>query len=316
MSRVGLGWLALAWSCAGCALAEAGAREEAIIGGEPATAEQIHGTVALAWVRSESELFACTGTLIAPSMVVTAAHCVLVADPATGAITRRAEPAEMLVIAGALRPFEEAPPSAFHRVARISPHPGWPRYTGPAPSGLGRYDDIATVHLERPVTAVLPVRVLPLARVEEVLPPGATVTMSGYGRRAPDEGSESGTLYIADTPLLERSPFEMLVGGGENPDGCFGDSGGPVYVVASDGLYLAGAISRSRHDAPAPCGHGGVHTLVPAYLDWIESTSRPPPIEIFGGNCGVGRRGARGVAVALGLGVALVLARRRQRRCV
>src|SRR5262249_22116808 len=62
-----------------------------------------------------------------------------------------------------------------------------------------------------------------------------------------------------------------IVAGMHGKDACHGDSGGPAYVVRSDGQLLLGGIT-SR--GPDPCGQFGIYTRVPEHMDWIRATVR------------------------------------------
>ena len=70
----------------------------------------------------------------------------------------------------------------------------------------------------------------------------------------------SGTEIVAGAPSL-------------NKDTCNGDSGGPMYVVTSDGgLYLAATVSRATGTPGIrPCGDGGIYVRIDGpVLKWIQ----------------------------------------------
>ena len=116
------------------------------IGGAAATEGQIASAVALLDAKTGELL--CTGTLIAPTVVASAAHCVAIEDLTTHAIHEKA-PGELLVVAGALDVMA-ATPDQRHEIARIIRHPGYP---GPIsdmdPDGLGEEDDLCLLFLTR-----------------------------------------------------------------------------------------------------------------------------------------------------------------------
>ena len=74
----------------------------------------------------------------------------------------------------------------------------------------------------------------------------------------PKYGADQQTEFVAGAPLLDR-------------DSCNGDSGGPAYIQAEDGWYLAGATSRATASSRRPCGDGGIYTTVSAHLEWVRS---------------------------------------------
>jgi secreted trypsin-like serine protease len=67
-----------------------------------------------------------------------------------------------------------------------------------------------------------------------------------------------------------KTESEFFAGGRNLPDTCKGDSGGPAFIKDQDGrLLLAGITSRGA----VGCDQGGVYTLVPAFLPWINGVT-------------------------------------------
>lgn len=70
-----------------------------------------------------------------------------------------------------------------------------------------------------------------------------------------------------------RPGLEMVIPGSAGRDTCSGDSGGPVYELASDGtscfFRLIAVTSRRVADAVSPCGSGGIYARVDAADGWI-----------------------------------------------
>lgn len=236
----------------------------AIVGGQPATTDQIAATVALIYNNQAH----CTGTLIQPQVVVTAAHCLV--DPETG---QTLEPQSMHIGAGALD-LHQAAPNAFHPAAAIAVHGG---YQGTAiqtsdPDGMGEVHDIGLVFTSTPI-ATLPVApIAPMESIDVLLPQGGAVIISGYGFTSTNFNEPPlAQLYIAQAPYVRRTATELFAGGPGYADTCSGDSGGPVYAIsASNEVFLVGATSRSGASATTACGDGGVYTLLPAYASWIS----------------------------------------------
>jgi uncharacterized protein (TIGR03382 family) len=251
-----------------------------IVAGERAAADELLSTVAL--VDPGSGGFFCTGTLVAPTVVITAAHC-MVREDQSGWVG----PDELAVAAGLL--LTPAPAAQRLAVARLAVHPGYAHFDegdGLDPSGLGRLDDIAVLVLEQPVVAQAPTPILPVALLDGLVP-GLDLVISGYGITDLNEANdEAGRLHIGSTRLVRRSGHELLAGGPGVADTCNGDSGGPMYWTVDGQRYLVGATSRSAHDASAMCGDRGLYALVPAYAGWIDEVvadgpaahAAPPPV--------------------------------------
>ncbi|MFT7834626.1 trypsin-like serine protease [Saccharothrix sp. BKS2] len=193
----------------------------------------------------------CSGTLVAPGAVVTAAHC------ARGGCGQRVFSGEDVKAPGAGRVVA---------VREAVVHPSY--------GSSGPYGDIAVLLLAEPLdTAPRP-----------IAPAGALagasfVRLVGYGNTDFQGRAGYGRRRVVDVPLAGRLPgygahpdTEFVAGApGLDRDSCNGDSGGPAYVSVGDRWLLAGATSRATDDAVRPCGDGGVYTLVPAYAEWVGS---------------------------------------------
>ena len=192
----------------------------------------------------------CTGTLVAPNVVVTAGHC-----------ERGGCGSRIFVGTNVDRPREG-------RIVKVKDRAAHAGYKPPRDQ-----DDIAVLVLEDDVTGVTPrpiasAAALAKARSVRVVGYGYTDTggSTGYGLRrlvdvplagnAKKFGGDPRTEFVAGAPFLDK-------------DSCNGDSGGPAYVYQRGRWLLAGATSRATSSAVRPCGDGGIYTTVDAYRDWI-----------------------------------------------
>ena len=261
-----------------------------VLEGRPAEAAPF-AAVALLRRDSAQEWFAfCSGVLLAPTEVVTAAHCSVDSD---GTLH---QPEAVLVVAGDSRP--EAPGARRLVVQSIAVLPGFDgKAMGRQPDGLIRpaaARDLAVWTLAQPVTAPVAV-LLQTSAGEEFLRDGEAITITGFGQRDPWESPwASHEFAVAQTPFRLRVTLaarervridgraelrtishdvagltagEFYAGGTLRPDTCKGDSGSGAFVTAADGsLRLVGITSRGT----ARCGDGGVYTFVPAFTDWLS----------------------------------------------
>ncbi len=192
----------------------------------------------------------CTGTLVAPNVVVTAGHC-------HGGCTDRVFVGDNV---------EQLDAGTVIEVADAVRHPDYD-------------DDSLTSDLSVLILAEdAEVKPRPLAE-EGVLEAAQTVRLAGYGNTDVDSMGGYGLRRMVDVPLASNDPkfgadadTEFVAGAPFlDRDSCNGDSGGPAYVRAGDDWYLVGATSRATESAIRRCGDGGIYTRVLAYEDWIRS---------------------------------------------
>ncbi len=234
-----------------------------VVGGRPSLPSEMESTVAIldgtTFILDYQDAY-CTGTMIAPRLTLTAAHCV---DFQSAGSVR---------VAGGYLGSGDFGSADVARVERIIVHedydPALLNHPG-TPEGLGEVNDIALLVLETPMTALKPAPILPMDRVGELMPPGSPSFVSGYGQT--DNGTH-GTLYLADVIVELTTATEILTTVNDDEgDTCFGDSGGPLYVNDATETFVSGVTSRVRDDANVSCGEGGIYTLASAYLDWIAT---------------------------------------------
>lgn len=246
-----------------------------VVGGWAATTDQIFATVEIR--HSGFSAGFCSGTLIAPQLVVTAAHCAVVELEA--GVFRTADPGSLQVVGGHLA-SRAAVPSMMRSVSEVRVHEEYDHEfvmgrsrDGAGQGGIGSPNDIALLFLSSPFEDLPNAPTLTEERELAVVHHGDLAYVAGYG--VYDLQDElSGELYISDAIIDIIGRQELLTRRTDQlGDSCYGDSGGPLYVPTEEGDFLVGLVSRGRSDVKRDCGDGGVYTLLSAYRPWIEETA-------------------------------------------
>jgi len=283
---------------------EFGAVSEKVVGGWAATTDQIFATVEIRHAGASSGF--CSGTLISPSLVVTAAHCAVV-EPEEGVI-RSATPSSLQVVAGHLA-SHAVTPDMVRSVFQVHVHEGYDHdfimgrsRSGAGQGGIGSPHDIALLFLTVPFEELPNAPMLAKDHAPELLRHGDVGFVAGYGVYDLDDHL-TGELYISDAVIDILGEQELMTRRADQlGDSCYGDSGGPLYVPTEEGEFLVGLVSRGRSDVKRDCGDGGVYTLLSAYLPWIVATagSRFDPKPVPAGDVSFLAEGADPVNVPKG----------------
>jgi MYXO-CTERM domain-containing protein len=240
-------------------------QDQAVVGGSPVAGPNVGATVAL-MDPAYGEFF-CSGTLVSPRVVITAAHCLYF----NGLLSNH----EVTVVANHLQP-DLAPESLQIPVDALAVHPGFSEFPGATddPDGLGDEPDLGLLILSQSITTVAPAPILSLAEFDAGVMPGNPLVIAGFGvTDTASWFSSAGTLYEAQTPFVRGNPTEFVAGNESSPDSCSGDSGGPAYWVSGGERFLVGATSRGVASSDLECGGGGIYTLVSSHVEWVENNS-------------------------------------------
>jgi hypothetical protein len=237
---------------AGAALVALASPAAGIIGGD--ADEGRHPNVAVLDVQlADGRGFLCTGTLVAPDVVLTAAHCVLDAGSAT----------EWIHVSFADDPVHDA--DLVLQAPFISgqgvPHPGF----DPSSLALGSLQhDIGVVLLDDPAAELWPgvtPAALPPARALDGLARGPRVRFDIVGYGLSDVAGPGRPAVDYDTIVrrtaatqLRQLTAEFVFAQAMNPRSartgiiCSGDSGGPLLA----GATVVGVTSFHRNLSGAP----------------------------------------------------------------
>ena len=249
----------------------------AIIGGEPTLPGDFPATGALLY----KGVFRCTATLIAPDVIVTAAHCL----PGNGEFSFTLVSQVPLTPSGVIAPVngdadagtdsgdDVAMPIPFtgptYPVLLVHAHPEWD--SGGAFKDLGQVNDVGIAILRRPITTV------PVEQVDTRLTdvgPGSELHLTGYGVTAWYLRYSAGVKHDAMVLVDGVGDFEIRTSAAAvEAQPCKGDSGGPLFAQNSDGSHPITAVVSRSATASFQCNEGSIATRIAPYASWIAEAS-------------------------------------------
>lgn len=250
---------------AGCTLSSApGSERSAIIGG---TTDANDPSVVLVYAQTSSQLGSiCSGEVVSPHMVLTAAHCV---DPAVLKTTT----AQFGIFLG----------SDINDQAQTNDKNNWLDVASTAfdpqfdVNSLGSGHDIGEVT----TTTVIPRDLLPVHQTKlTVNDIGKSLRLVGFGISSgtDTQGTTAGTRRTVGTHVTDVDSNLVYFGDSQH-NVCEGDSGGPAFMDVNGVSTIVGVTSFGDKT----CAQGGADTDVGAYYDSFiaphiaAAEGNPPP---------------------------------------
>ncbi len=186
----------------------------------------------------------CTGTLIEPRKVVTAAHCL--------------EGVSASSLSFVIGPSLSSAQSVI-KVVGVTPHPAYDSYS--------LENDIGYVTLAQDA----PVQPMGIVSKMDSSWVGRNLVFVGYGNTN-GNGTGSGTKRSVTMPISQvyATRFRYQT---PSKNTCHGDSGGPAFAQVGGTYLVAGVTSYGD----PYCTQYGVDTRVDAYASFLNVATLPPP---------------------------------------
>jgi hypothetical protein len=228
----------------------------AIVGGGAPSADGV-GRNVVTIVGSRGNF--CSGTMIAPKIALTAAHCVR--DGATYKIVE----------------YDAQRTPQLRDITQVATHPQFNLQTMLAHRATA---DVALLRVAIPIVAAR--QPPPLGAPLAGLGAGSRFAVAGIGVSVRGDGKSGGVVRAANLIATGR-PGNLQIrlvdpaaeGKREGLGACTGDSGGPVFEDQQGGAVVIGVVSWSTGpNGTAGCGGMTGVTPLSLYRDWILQTAR------------------------------------------
>ena len=217
-----------------------GQSEHAVVGGSTDSGDT--AVVAVLEELADGSGFLCSGSLVSPHIVLTAAHCV--ADEATyGVFTGTQLPATGTLDVLAVR--------------EVHAHADFDE------TKLENGHDLGVVVLRDALTDIDPLEMNRGDLSSDML--GGAARMVGYGLVDDAEPDSSGVRRFVDTTLTHYTSFVLAVGDGAHGT-CSGDSGGPALMTIDGRDVIVGVTSFG----PETCDQGSFESRLDPEVGFVD----------------------------------------------
>ena len=255
--------------------------EDHIVGGTVSTGDPaVFQLKTVTSVAGGTSIGSCTATLVAPNVLVTAAHCIESATASTVAwVNNETTPATALPSAS----------TGWRRVESFRKHPSYPQ----AFMNLGY--DCAVLVLQDPVTGIAPksYRRTPLGAAGL----GQMARIVGYGNTNGTAGTGSGTKRELVTRIKEVRDGVLTIGS-VGATSCQGDSGGPAFLSEGGVEVISGISSYGDIGCQRSGSYARTELCADFFDQFVQSSCTPDCTgkacggDGCGGSCGACGSGA------------------------
>jgi hypothetical protein len=219
---------------------------------------------------SEASSTLCTGTLVGPNTILTAAHCF----PKNTVATQIVASINLFCSSGFSKQLVY--PANQIKIHPLFQHKDTPSTTSPDYDiAIVQFDGILPSHYE-------PLKLHKLDIRTEMQSPTSGLIMTGYGRTNTSDDSLPELRFVNkgwDRLILERDSTNLIdrlnlisINQSDSRGGCSGDSGGPLLIADQGSYKVVGVASYIESAVESKlCEQGLIfYSYLPSYWDWIS----------------------------------------------
>jgi secreted trypsin-like serine protease len=187
----------------------------------------------------------CSGAVISPTVIITAAHCVT--GPGRYAVA-----------------YKEGASATLQEIREVRRHPEYRQ-------GSRVSIDIALIRLKLPLPGRFSAVALDSAAQDDGV--GSRQTIAGFGLAREGDDASAGTLRSADVRVLPKfypRYFRLGSSGGDLLI-CKGDSGGPVFAGTFSTTLTAIIYAKEGQSGGRQCGEVAQAVRIAPQRGWIDS---------------------------------------------
>jgi hypothetical protein len=266
-------FMVVLFTCTSCAIDSAPKlpmERPYILGGKEDSGNLYPNTLMLSARLNQMEAGDCSGVLISPHRVLTAAHCVCLEKPVTSPLRDARTVIDgsicLKTVSVTAAIYGSATPEKHYTGIKVEPHPGLRLLYDKDGNLVSAESDLAVIHLKN---AIQGIRSVELSK--KPMEPGSAVALVGFGNTGLTSEPDARKRYFGRTEISQVEG-EILRVTKPGAQAYVGDSGGPCFRW-EQGKARPALVGIIRGGG-APVYSTITSTAFPKNREWIEKIQR------------------------------------------